>query len=258
LVLVDHGLYKQLDEEFRITYAKLWKGLLLADLPLIKSSCERLLTQEKRIGGVDQKAQAQQTNQLYPLLAAMLTSRPFDEIVERSKTQAIGGQPPTRNYTAMDSKSDTAMIRSYAQQYLPQIISMLDVVPRQMLLLFKLNDCLRHLDLALESSPTHSLLVAGRYAVKAVYDDTIRSMRKKQKKQKRQQREGNCESNTVVVQEGTSNRRENSKSHELVKHCQEWCSYVMILSRIRVYELISHWWHIIYSRKQTLQSGFVS
>ena len=258
LVLVDHGLYKQLDEDFRITYAKLWKGLLLADLPLIKSSCERLLTQEERIGGADQEAQAQQTNQLFPLLAAMLTSRPFDEIVERSKTQAIGGQSPTRNYTAMDSKSDTAMIRSYAQQYLPQIISMLDVVPRQMLLLFKLNDCLRHLDLALESSPTHSLLVAGRYAVKAVYDDTIRSTRKQQQQQKQQQ-EGNYETNTVVVQEGTSsNRGVNSKSHGLVKHCQEWCSYVMILSRIRVYELISHWWHIIYSSKRTLQSGFAS
>ena len=42
LVLVDHGLYKQIDDEFRSMYAHLWKALLLADIPKIKSSCEKL------------------------------------------------------------------------------------------------------------------------------------------------------------------------------------------------------------------------
>lgn len=42
LVLVDHGLYKQIDEEFRSLYAHLWKSLLLADVPKIKSICEKM------------------------------------------------------------------------------------------------------------------------------------------------------------------------------------------------------------------------
>jgi aarF domain-containing kinase len=46
---------------------------------------------------------------------------------------------------------------------------MLDIVPRQMLLIFKMNDCLRHLDLAL-GSPLNNLVVAGRYASKRVYE----------------------------------------------------------------------------------------
>ena len=32
MVLVDHGLYKEIDDKFRIRYAQLWKSLMLADL----------------------------------------------------------------------------------------------------------------------------------------------------------------------------------------------------------------------------------
>ena len=39
LILLDHGLYKQIDDNFRINYANLWKGLLMADIDQIKYSC---------------------------------------------------------------------------------------------------------------------------------------------------------------------------------------------------------------------------
>jgi len=42
LVLVDHGLYKEIDNDFRILYARLYKSLLMADVPKIKSTCEKL------------------------------------------------------------------------------------------------------------------------------------------------------------------------------------------------------------------------
>jgi hypothetical protein len=42
LVLVDHGLYKEIDDDFRILYAHLYKSLLMADLPKIKCTCEKL------------------------------------------------------------------------------------------------------------------------------------------------------------------------------------------------------------------------
>ena len=145
LVLFDHGLYKQIDDTFKITYAKLWKSLLMADIEGIKSSCSSLGVKE-----------------MYPLLAAMLTSRPFDEVVERNKT---------KSFTAKDSidvNSDAAMIRGYAQQYLKEIIQMLDKVPPQMLLLFKMNDCLRHIDHSL-GSPANTMVVAGKYAAETVY-----------------------------------------------------------------------------------------
>jgi aarF domain-containing kinase len=146
LVLLDHGLYKQLDDDFRLEYAYLWKSLMMADIKGIEKSCAAL--------GV---------HEMYPLLAAMLTSRPFDEIQKRSKTRTFSA------VSDIDANSDKAMIRGYAQQYLNEIILMLDKVPRQMLLLFKLNDCIRHIDTALGSS-ANSLVISGKYASELVYN----------------------------------------------------------------------------------------
>jgi predicted unusual protein kinase regulating ubiquinone biosynthesis (AarF/ABC1/UbiB family) len=148
---LDHGLYKGLDDNFRIRYAELWRSLMMADLQGIKDACHNL--------GVDKA---------YALFAAMLTARPFDEIIERSKTgsfTAPGAKP--------DSQADRAVIRGYAQQYMTDIFSLLDILPRQMLLLLKMNDCLRHIDYAL-GSPTNTLVVAGKFASRAVYEDQRR------------------------------------------------------------------------------------
>ena len=93
----------------------------------------------------------------------MLTARPFDEIIERSKTGSFSAQS-----ASPDSQADRAVIRGYAKQFLTDIFVLLGILPRQMLLLLKMNDCLRHIDFAL-GSPTNTLVVAGTYAAKAVY-----------------------------------------------------------------------------------------
>jgi aarF domain-containing kinase len=152
LVLVDHGLYRPLDRDFQVNYAALWKALLLADLNGIRESCSSL--------GIEKA---------YTLFAAMLTARPFDEIMERSKR---GGSVSLNNVQPSD-RADQAMIRGYAQKYLHEIFGLLARLPRQMLLLLKMNDCLRHIDYKL-GSPTNTLAVTGRYAAKAVFEEKNR------------------------------------------------------------------------------------
>ena len=44
------------------------------------------------------------------------------------------------------SKSETVLIQSYAQRYMKKIVSLLGDVPPELLLVFKTNDCLRHID----------------------------------------------------------------------------------------------------------------
>jgi len=149
IVLVDHGLYKKIDDDFRITYAELWKSLMIADLNGIKTACEKL--------GI---------GDMHPLFAAMLTSRPFDEIIERSK---LGSMEYKVN---VNNTGDKAMIQGYAQRYIKEIFSILDKVPRQMLLLLKMNDCLRHVDFAL-GSPSNTLVVAGYYASTALFHNSV-------------------------------------------------------------------------------------
>ena len=148
MVLVDHGLYKQLDDGFRVDYAQLWKSLMMADLEGIEASCRRL--------GV---------TKMYPLFAAMLTARPYDEIIERSKTGALAAP-------VAESQADKAVIKGYAKQFLSEIFALLGVLPRQMLLLLKMNDCLRHIDMALDS-PANTLVIAGKYASQAVYQHDV-------------------------------------------------------------------------------------
>ena len=152
LVLVDHGLYRQLDGAFRDSYARLWKGMLLADIDMIRAACASL--------GVDE---------MYPLLSAMLTSRPFDEVIERSRSGSFETKAAS---SSGGGGGDQAVIRGYAQRYLRDIIDMLDVVPRQMLLIFKMNDCLRHLDMAL-GCPGNPLVTAGRYASRRVLEGEV-------------------------------------------------------------------------------------
>mmetsp|Transcript_6892 Transcript_6892/g.14163 ORF Transcript_6892/g.14163 Transcript_6892/m.14163 type:complete len:703 (+) Transcript_6892:297-2405(+) len=182
IVLVDHGLYKTLDENFQEAYARLWKAIVMADIPGIESACKSLGVQR-----------------MYPLLAAMLTSRPFDEVVERSQTGSFDCAG------ASQKGGDKAVIRGYAQRYIKEIIAMLDIVPRQMLLIFKMNDCLRHVDYAL-GSPANTLVIAGKYASRRVFES----------------------------------ERNHPQKGGLLDCLRSWFSYFHVLFRINCYELWSH------------------
>ena len=105
MVLVDHGLYKRLDDDFRIKYAQLWRSLMMADLNGIKTACSGL--------GV---------NKMYPLFAAMLTARPYDEIIERSKTGSFSSSSTPSS--SKENKADQAVIRGYAQKFLGEIFAL--------------------------------------------------------------------------------------------------------------------------------------
>lgn len=118
-----------------------------ADLKGIQSSCHDM--------GVDKA---------YPLFAAMLTARPYDEIIERSRTGSFAAAE-----AAPESQADRAVIRGYAKQFMKDIFVLLGTLPPQMLLLLKMNDCLRHIDFAL-GSPANTLVIAGKFASKAVYE----------------------------------------------------------------------------------------
>lgn len=181
MVLVDHGLYKQLDDSFRLKYCRLWKSLMMADLEGIKDSCAAL--------GI---------TKMYPLFAAMLTARPYDEIIERSKTGSF--QAPV-GYGSVGGQADQAVIRGYAKQFLSEIFALLGVLPRQMLLLLKMNDCLRHIDMALDS-PANTLVIAGKYASKAMY-----------------------------LQEWQDS------GGSLARKLQAWWSYMRVLIQINIYEI---------------------
>lgn len=62
VVLLDHGLYRTIDDAFRARYAALWRALVFGDA-----------------AGIKEHAGAMNAGELYPLFAAMLTQRPWDQ-----------------------------------------------------------------------------------------------------------------------------------------------------------------------------------
>ncbi|XP_034849285.1 aarF domain-containing protein kinase 1 isoform X2 [Mirounga leonina] len=63
IVLLDHGLYQVLTDEFRLDYCHLWQSLIWTDMEKVKKYSQRLGAGE-----------------LYPLFACMLTARSWDSV----------------------------------------------------------------------------------------------------------------------------------------------------------------------------------
>jgi aarF domain-containing kinase len=118
LILLDHGLYKQLTREFRASYAQLWLAIVDGNEHQIKQCCERL-------GGGD----------LYQLFSCILTQRHWDNV----KNNCRLGMSPEQELE----------VRTRAVDYMPEVASLLARIPRQMVLMLKTNDLLRSLDRSL-------------------------------------------------------------------------------------------------------------
>lgn len=142
LVLLDHGLYRELPRRFTLLYAELWRSVLMGDADGIRN-----VSHELGVG------------EYYPLLAAMLTGRPWGDIVAADASSSRLKDKGTRE--------DRAQIRGYAKQYLRHIVRVLERVPPPMLLLFKTNDCLRHAERQLGSG-VDSLIVTLRHCFRVL------------------------------------------------------------------------------------------
>ena len=67
LVILDHGIYTTLPDDTRLSYTKLWRGILSQDEKAIKESAKEL--------GAD----------FYELFAAIIVNRTYDDIMKKDK-----------------------------------------------------------------------------------------------------------------------------------------------------------------------------
>ena len=146
LVLLDHGLYKELSHDFRLSYARLWKALVDGD--------ERAIELEsKALGG----------GSAHRLFSSILTHRSWDKVKGRSLNQ-----PRTL--------AEIEAIRGKFPEYFEKIALILASVPRPLLLLLKTNDLLRCIDRTLlgdNTSGTRSFLIMARYCSWAIFEDDL-------------------------------------------------------------------------------------
>ncbi|PSC76949.1 ABC1 [Micractinium conductrix] len=141
LVLLDHGLYRELDDSFRLEYAGLWHALVFAD--------------EK---GIRRHSEAMNAGDSVPLFAGMLTQRPWEEITKKESSERL---------RLKHTQEERSEIQDFAAQYAKEIGDLLARMPRPLLLLLKTQDCLRAVDLAL-GSPVNSFVSTARECTRAL------------------------------------------------------------------------------------------
>lgn len=146
IILLDHGLYRELPDAFRLTYARLWRALIEGDEPAIRRNAEAL-------GGGD----------AYKLFSTVLTHRSWDSMVA------------DKDWDRPRKASDVERFRERASEYIPVVADLLGRLPRPLLLLLKTNDLLRAVDRALHAEspgvPSPTFLLMGGYCVEAINED---------------------------------------------------------------------------------------
>ncbi|XP_052199114.1 putative ABC1 protein At2g40090 isoform X1 [Diospyros lotus] len=145
LILLDHGLYKELDLSTRTNYAALWKSLIFSDAQGIKENCVKLGAGED----------------LYALFAGVLTMRPWNRVID----------PAVDHLVLQGDDNDRSELQMYASQYFLQITELLRRLPRVILLMMKTNDCLRAVNNSLlKGSSLETFLIIGKVSSKAVME----------------------------------------------------------------------------------------
>jgi aarF domain-containing kinase len=139
LVLLDHGLYKTLTDDFRLDYCHLWLGLINRDEEAIAEFSQRLGVKD------------------YMLFASMLTARAWHTVKEESA--GLGSK-------LSDAERDH--LRVSASKHAAEICNILDRVPQQLLLLLKTNDLLRSVNEDL-GRPINPYTLTLRRCVETVY-----------------------------------------------------------------------------------------
>jgi len=71
IVLLDHGIYTDLNKDVRLSYTKLWRGVLAQDEEMIREASSEL--------GSD----------FHQLFASMIVNRKFEDIMDQSKKQKM-------------------------------------------------------------------------------------------------------------------------------------------------------------------------
>ncbi|EDV29109.1 uncharacterized protein TRIADDRAFT_19989 [Trichoplax adhaerens] len=139
IVLLDHGLYQKLTDDFRISYCRLWQSLIEADLDAVKKYCAEL-----------------RAGEMYPLLACIISGRSWNSIKSGISNKPI-------------DKAEMDEIAGTASQLLPGITELLQRIPRQMLLILKTNDLLKGIESTLKSKNNkQSLITMSKSCIRAI------------------------------------------------------------------------------------------
>jgi len=165
IVLLDHGLYFDLNPQLRVNYSKLW-------LSLIQSASSSTIADRRKyaelVGNIGPD--------LYPVFEAAITGRVALEGGWEGGTQDSALHRASSIIDMVPQTEEEKNVIRNAVRHEGVLLSLLDVlrrVPRRVLMVLKLNDLTRSLDHALMT--THSniriFLVTAKYCTYAAWQE---------------------------------------------------------------------------------------
>ncbi|XP_014215225.1 uncharacterized aarF domain-containing protein kinase 1 [Copidosoma floridanum] len=145
LVLLDHGLYAELSDQFRWEYSNLWLSILNKDRVAMRNYCNNL--------GV---------GSMFELLVCMISGRSWETIV---------GGVQKKMYTS----SELDLFYKEMPNLIPKMIEVLQRVNSHMLLILKTNDLIRSIEYTLKTHARMSAFVQmSSCCVKSIYAEKKR------------------------------------------------------------------------------------
>ncbi|KAH7340432.1 ABC1-domain-containing protein [Rhizoctonia solani] len=181
VVLLDHGLYFDLDDDLRLNYARLWLALIAPGIPVV-ARARRKYAEAMNI-----------TSDLYPIFESAITGRAglegtwdtpsgeekhsyHHEREDQGSTKSKFKRARGLIGAGSQSQAEIAAIRKAVLEregLVEAVFDLLRRVPRRVLMILKLNDLTRNLDHALMT--THSearvFVIMARYCSRAVWED---------------------------------------------------------------------------------------
>ncbi|GAC95908.1 hypothetical protein PHSY_003486 [Pseudozyma hubeiensis SY62] len=180
VVLLDHGLYFDIDPELRANYARFWLSLLKRASPEVTAERRRYA---KLIANID--------DDLYPILESAITGRAGLEGSDPTNPRGVKDRNRAGSLLEMDggtnlTDDEQEHIRKTVMEKEGLFVSIMDLLrrlPRRMLMVLKLNDLTRSLDASLHTThgPTRPFLIAARLCALAVYRDDLTQLRERRK-----------------------------------------------------------------------------
>ena len=158
LVIIDHGLYHQLDRDFRILYCQLWKSIVDYDE-------KKLIEISKQLGLTDTKEKENDGPLFAELLKVILTARAHDN---NASTDILTAHQQ-EDYQRKQSKGK---LLAYSQKHFMEIVKVLGDLDRRVLLLLKCNDLLRSIQMDL-GVPVNYFIIFAQYALDAIHRDRL-------------------------------------------------------------------------------------
>jgi len=153
IILYDHGLYRDIPQDLRRSYAKMWLAVLDGDM-------ERMKKYVGEVAGVGEDK--------FPLFASAITGRDFS-VVSSSITKP------------KEASEQQTMSGALQGGLLADLVQMLGQVPRIILLILKTNDLTRSLDENLQTrqGPARQFLILARYCMRTVFLEQLEEIGKR-------------------------------------------------------------------------------